>query len=156
MLVTAYSRARSTTLGREMNRMPSQLKWIIGLMLLSVVMQFRIIGMYGASATVIPRLFHIVITLGIAKGLAEGTRGAWYLGRILNLLGLILGVLMILVALVAQFSGISRLTFLAWSVIALVTSAFIFFALGSRDIRMFCGLRKRRKQTQQSVGERAS
>lgn len=122
-------------------------------MLLGVAMQLVTIGMYGGSASaVVPRLVSIVITIGVSKGLSSRSQIAWHLGRILNLLALILGVFMVVTALGAQFHGISRLTFLAWLAIALIESAFIFFALGARDVRMFCGIKAKREAAQHHPG----
>ncbi len=122
-------------------------------MLLGVAMQFVTIGTIGGSGSaVVPRLLSIVITIGVVKGLAAGSQIAWNLGRILNLLALILGGVMVVTTLGAQFLGISPLTFIFWIAISLLQSAFIFFALGARDVRAFCGIRTKTKEAQHNPG----
>ena len=134
-----------------MDKMPSLLKWIIGLMLFGVAMQLGLIGIYGGSeSAVVSRILGIVITIGVAKGIATGSQVAWHLGRILYLLSLVLSGFVAMTALFAQLHGVSPLTVFFWISIALSQSAFIFFALGARDVRMFCGIeiKKERSPTQ--------
>ena len=130
-----------------MNKVPSRLKWVIGFILLGVVMQLASIGMSIESA-VAPRFLGIVISIGVATGLARGSQIAWNLGRILNLMALILIGFMVAAALVAQFHGISPLMVFVWLAVSLLQSGYIFFALGAQDVRLFCGVKTNRKEAQ--------
>ncbi len=127
--------------------MPSRLKWIIGVMLFGVAMQLVSIGMSGGSV-VAPRFLNIVITIGVATGLAGGSQIAWNFGRILNLLALILTGFMAISVLLVPFCYISPLLVFVWIPASLLPSAFIFFALGAQDVRLFCGIKTNRKEAQ--------
>ncbi len=118
-------------------------------MLLGVAMQFVSIAMIaGSTSAVVPRILGIVITIGVAKGLSTGSQIAWNLGRILNLLALVLSGFMAAIALVSQFHGISPLMVFLWIAFAVLQSAFIFFGLGARDVKAFCGIKTKRKEAQ--------
>ncbi len=118
-------------------------------MLLGVAMQLVSIGMSGGSGAVVaPRFLNIVITIGVATGLAGGSQIAWNLGRMLNLLVLILMGFMAVSVLVTPFFKFSSLMGFVWISASLLPSSFIFFALGAQDVRVFCGIKTNRKEAQ--------
>ena len=118
-------------------------------MLLGVAMQIVSIGMSGGSGAVVaPRFLNIVITIGVATGLAGGSHIAWNLGRILNILVLILTGVMAVSVLATPFFKISSLMVFVWMSASLLPSTFIFFALGAQDIRVFCGIKINMKEAQ--------
>jgi hypothetical protein len=132
-----------------MKQMPALLKWIMGVMLFQVLRQLGWIGSAFAHSTsalsgdmgrvLAPRLLSIVITIGVLMGLRSGSRIALHLGRILNAIGLAIAGLMLFVALVAQFNHIN-----VWGVygelcVGVCETAFVFFGLGSKHVRSFCG-----------------
>jgi hypothetical protein len=132
-----------------MKQMPSLLKWIMGVMLFQVLRQLGWIGsafvhgMPTLSAdmgrVLAPRLLSIVITIGVLMGLRAGSRIAWHLGRTLNAIGFAIGCLMLFVALVAQFNHINAWGALGELCVGVCETAFVFFGLGSKHVRRFCG-----------------
>ena len=122
-------------------------------MLFGVAMQLGSIGMYGGSeSAIVPRILGIVITIGVAKGLSTGSQIAWHLGRILNLLALVLSGFMAATMLVSKFHGISPLVVLLWVAFSLLQSGFIFFGLGARDVRAFCRIKTKKGEPNNAPG----
>ena len=132
-----------------MKQIPSLLKWIMGVMLFQVLRQLGWIGSAFAHGmptlsadmgrVLAPRLLSIVITIGVLRGLLVGSQIAWHLGRVLNVIGFAIAGLILVVALVAQFNHIN-----VWGVygelcVGVCETAFVFFELGSKHVRSFCG-----------------